>query len=485
MAVNDESVTQEEGLTEVPQSLLRTDHANAIRFVDQWKHRVRWVRGRKEWSYFDGQRWKPNASEEVIALARQTSISILEEASRIPDDAQRASIATWGVLSSNDAKYRAMTNVAQSDRRIWAEWDEFDASTYLLNFRNGTVDLRTGELRPHNSSDMISRLVPHNYDPSAVSPLWQAMVSRAVNGDVERFAYLQLAFGYALLGHNLEQKIFFLLGPEACGKSKMIEINRDALGNDYAVQSHPPLITRQKQRHDAVMFSILGKRYVDLSETDEHMQIDEAQLKSITGSSHMVIRPLFKQEINAPTTWTIFVATNESPSIENFSGAIKRRVVVIPCGPTIPEDARDELVASRILTQEVEGVLAWLVRGAMRYATDGFGQAPDVIVEATKSYEHENNTVLSFIDERCYQTARVKTKKSDLYDAYCTYHMRNDAKVGRNSFYARVEELCPVVTKDTRYYYGIQLLQVNGTTSLEPFMIDFANGNGRQVRVNS
>ena len=57
---------------------------------------------------------------------------------------------------------------------------DFDRDGWLLNCLNGTLDLRSGELRPHDPADLISKLAPVAYDPDgALSTLG----ARARRGD--------------------------------------------------------------------------------------------------------------------------------------------------------------------------------------------------------------------------------------------------------------------------------------------------------------
>ncbi len=93
--------------------------------------------------------------------------------------------------------------------RWWSEYKDFDKKPYLLNFTNGTVDLRTSTLRAHDPEDMISCLVPHTYDPYAQAPLWERLICRCTqcDGSGQTAEYLLRVLGYMVVGSNIEQKL--------------------------------------------------------------------------------------------------------------------------------------------------------------------------------------------------------------------------------------------------------------------------------------
>src|SRR5947208_2185493 len=92
-------------------------------------------------------------------------------------------------------------NAARSERQHRGELlvrvDELDQNPWLLNCANGTVDLKTGELRGHDPKDLITKLAPVPYDPDARSPLWDSVIRRALPDEQVR-TYFQKLAGYTL-----------------------------------------------------------------------------------------------------------------------------------------------------------------------------------------------------------------------------------------------------------------------------------------------
>ena len=190
-------------------------------------------------------------------------------------------------------------------RKFWApgrrqdnEYKDFDKNPYLLNFTNGTVDLRTSTLRAHDPQDMISCLVPHTYNPYAQAALWERLIYRCTQCDAsgQTAEYLLRVLGYMLVGNNIEQKLPLIIGEKRTGKSKIVEICARLLGPDYAVISQSKLVTKSRwsTHHDSETWSIRGKRFVAISETDARMDLDEAMVKNLTGASTMAMRGLWR-----------------------------------------------------------------------------------------------------------------------------------------------------------------------------------------------
>jgi hypothetical protein len=58
-----------------------------------------------------------------------------------------------------------------------ASASDFDQDPWMLNTENGTVDLRTGTLRPHRPQDLLSKMIPLSYQ-HAECPQFMAFLSQ-------------------------------------------------------------------------------------------------------------------------------------------------------------------------------------------------------------------------------------------------------------------------------------------------------------------
>jgi putative DNA primase/helicase len=477
-------------------TLDRSEPGNADRLRHYYHDELRYIKKMKAWRNWDGRRWNPSTDADMMRVARRVVANIFVEATLAPMETAD-DIRTWAVRSACRAKMDNLVAIATGDDHFWRELGEFDANPYLLNFMNGTVDVRVDDcvdgstsatnatrgLRPHDPHDYITQLIPYKYDPHAQAPMWNALVSRVVqtaNQDGATLRFLQKALGYSLLGGNIEHVIFFLTGSERCGKSKILEIVRALVGEDYAHISRPDLISKKRNgHHDSELFSIVSKRLVLISEMSGAFAMDESQVKSLSGDPVQTARKLrAAEEIQVPMTWTIWLATNENPSVQNWDGAIAERVVVIPCGPTVPADERIPDLDTRIIQQEAEGVLAWLVEGARMWwrdmqesekvddvVTTGLARPPSVRA-ANASYAVDSDYYGQFIEDHIVMDDDARLRRPDVFDRFKKTRGPGE-KPNRNKLYERLEAIPGVTLNSAREFVGIRLKTHSGGDAIE------------------
>jgi P4 family phage/plasmid primase-like protien len=386
---------------------------------------LHYATGTGQWHIWTGQAHPPDTSGEIdkivinFAIRMRTMLAaaqgaVWEDATRnLASDASEAAIRrekdrAWGAWApaakyaaglSRSAGRSSLVNYLASLRGVSDE-HLIEARPYDLNFPSGTLDLATLEQRRHRQSDLITYVLDDPWNPQAQCPQFWDLVWRMTGRDYGVACYVIKLLGYSLLGDNREQKIIFINGPTGSGKSVLLHVVSKILG-PLSHASGADLITVVRHGRNArTENSIRGKRLVTITETSKFMSIDEAQLKQLTGERVISVNQHYaKTEIRTPVTWTIWVATNDMPNLIHFDGAMRRRIIVIPGGPTIPEWEADPHKADKILSTERQGILALLVRGCAEYHRSGLGDMPDAVIESTEEYAAEQNTVANFVGD--------------------------------------------------------------------------------------
>src|SRR4029453_11265651 len=161
-----------------------------------------------------------------------------------------------------------MLTLAQAELAI--KPDELDADPWLLNCPNGTLELRTGHLRPHRREDLITKTTAAPYDQNARHPVFDACLERVLPDEPVR-AFVQRATGYALTASTREEKLFIAHGPTAGGKSTILTALRRAMG-DYATTADAQTFMERRvdggaPRDDLV--KLIGRRLVVSSEVKD------------------------------------------------------------------------------------------------------------------------------------------------------------------------------------------------------------------------
>lgn len=393
-----------------------TDLGNAGRFVAQHGNDVRYCHIWRKWLVWDGTRWRTDESGEVERHAKYTVRQLYADASRVNDDDLRAELAKWARASESRSRIQAMIDLAKSEPTIPVSPPELDANPWLLNCQNGTIDLRTGELMKHRREDLCTKLIPVEFDPEARCPIFKKFLQRILKDNTELINFLRRAIGYALTGSTVEQVLFILWGCGANGKSTFLEIIRAVLG-DYGRTADSALLMHQN--HDGVrndVARLAGARFVSTSETEAGRHLAEVLVKQLTGGDKVAARFLYSEFFEFDAQFKLFLTTNHKPVIRGTDNAIWRRIRLIPFEVTIPEEEQDKDLP-RKLRAELPSILAWAVRGCLRWREYGLGQ-PKKVSAATESYRQEMDIIGAFLKDRCLLRGDAKVTAGQLYVAY-------------------------------------------------------------------
>ncbi len=421
---------------------LTTDQANAGRIVKKFGKRMIVVAG--QWFAWTGMRWEKDDGEvyrcgcllsKVIHAEadewRAKKGSTAEEAEK--NGAIADALVKWAAKSEMKASIEAAVGLTK--KMLSVGENTIDRSPWLLNCTNGTVDLRTGELKAHDPDDFITKLVPLAYDPAARSTAWETVIARVTleEGMTTRplAGFLQRWFGYCATGSTREQAFVVHYGNGSNGKSTILDTVADVLG-DYAATAAPGLLVGDKKdRHPTEIADLFGRRMVTSHETGEGGQLKEDTVKQLTGGDKIKARFMRADFFEFDPTHKLQLLTNHKPAIKGQDNGIWRRVLLMPYLARFA--VAEEVVAGRAnyvrdtsimdrLRKEHAGVLAWLVRGAMVWAQEGL-QPPDLVLAASRDYQTEQDRVGQFVAECCELDPAAVEPLNDgmsggLYQAY-------------------------------------------------------------------
>lgn len=319
-----------------------TDMGNAQRLVAKHGQNIRYCYPWSKWLVWDGTRWIKDETGEIDRRAKETVHGIYAEAAATQTKELREALAQHALRSESESKRKAMIASATSEPRIPIMPTEFDQDPWLLNVLNGTIDLRTGELRAHRRNDLITKLAQVVYDAKAECPTWWKFLERIFNRNYELILFLQKAVGYALTGITWEQCLFFLYGLGSNGKSTFIKVIQALLG-DYATQttSETFMVKRNSNPISNDVADLRGARFVAAVEIESGRRMAEVLVKQMTGGDKIKARFLYSEHFEFDPEFKIFLAANHKPVIRGTDNAIWRRIHLIPFTVQIPEEERD------------------------------------------------------------------------------------------------------------------------------------------------
>ena len=393
-----------------------TDTGLAERFALQHGANVRYCYPWGKWLVWDGTRWKIDDSGAVEQLAKQTVRELILEAMAEEDIGRRKVLLKFAGSSESVARREAMLKLARSEPPISIIPDALDTNVWLLNCPNGTIDLRTGELREARREDYITKLCPTEYDPEAACPTWSEFL-RSILPDAALRKFLRRAMGMSLAGEIREHVLFIPYGTGSNGKSTALNVVCKLLGRDYAMNAAPELLMVKKgETHPTERADLAGKRMVVSIEVSEGRMLAESLVKELTGGDPIRARRMREDFWEFNPSHTIWLATNHKPNVRGTDWAIWRRIKLIPFTVRIADDDQDLELPGKLLA-EAPGILAWAVRGCLAWQRSGLG-APDVVIAANMEYRAEEDLLGTFIAECCVVSEREKTTAAALYDAY-------------------------------------------------------------------
>ncbi|MEV7360380.1 phage/plasmid primase, P4 family [Kitasatospora sp. NPDC091276] len=320
---------------------------------------------------------------------------------------------------------------------------DFDNRPDLLNFKNGTVDLRTGEIRPHDLGDLLTYGLDIDYDPYAQCPRWESFLLEIFPGMPEMPAYIQRLVGYGITGHVTEQAFGVLWGKGANGKSVLV----DTLTSVFrSITKTTPFATFEERKNAGIpndVAALRGARLVMASEGESGKAMSESILKRVTGKDMISARFLRQEFFEFKPSFLLLLATNHKPKFKSQDEGLWRRVKLLPFARYFAPHERDPDLDRKLLA-EAEGIAAWAVRGAVEWHRRGL-QDPQVIAGASREYRETSDPLAGFLPgilERAEDSVLMNGNEAfNEYLAWCeAENLPAREQWTRRTFYDAMEE---------------------------------------------
>ena len=404
-----------------------TDSGNGERILKLHGADIRFCPDFKKWLLWDGRRWKIDTDAATVTQKVKSMARLLHrQAGQIEDGSLQRAIQKHAREAESQGAISAALLRCKSEPGMSISASELDRHAYLLNCRNGTVDVRYGQLLPFDREQYITKLCDVRYNPDSSSEkdcprflklLFWAMGESPDQGELpERVTrmvdFLQRAFGYALTGDVSEKAAFIFYGHKGNnGKTTLLTLFKTIL-SEYATQLDINTLMTSKFTDNNVradMARLHGARFVITSEVDDGQRLSERLMKYLTaGMGEITACRKFENPFEFVATHKIFMDCNYRPEIRGADEAIWTRLKCVPFLRRIDKNdpAKDTQLIHKILA-ESEGVLAWAVRGAMRWwdkshvGGDGGLGEPIEVETAVAEWREADDPLAPFLEECC------------------------------------------------------------------------------------
>lgn len=394
----------------------------ALAFTASHKNDMRFDWDAGCWYQWDGARWAEDGTGSAFHFAR--------EIGRLLGDGKRnmckASVAAGA------------ERFARADPAHRVRADVWDADPMLLGTPGGTVELRTGKLRPGRQSELITKTTLCSPEVGAPE-LWLQFLIETTAGDFELINFLRQWCGYALTGDTREHALLFGYGPGGNGKSVFLNTVSRILGSYAATASMDTFTASKNDRHPADLAMLKGARLVTASETEQGGAWAESRIKQMTGGDAVSARFMRQNFFTYTPQFKLTIVGNHAPVLHNVDEAMRRRFNIVPFTnkPAAPDRQLEEK-----LVAEHGRILQWMIDGCLDWQANGL-QRPGVVSAATAEYFDEQDVFGQWLIERCdTSNQRNWNRKSSegssvLFADWCNFARTVGAEPGTQTAFSK------------------------------------------------
>ena len=404
---------------------------NAKRLAQMYEGRIRYVQDEKGWLIWNGRFWQLDENMEIHRRYRQMVEAMFVVASLIPPGQTpgeerrlgrlRKDFIAWIHKSQSQKVEEDSIRQARAEASVSSSITDFDRNDDLLAVANGTLDLRSGLLRPHDPADRITRHIDILYDPAADCPQWKAFLLAIQDNDPAMVDYLQRCLGYSLTADVSEQCMFICKGDGSNGKSTMLGVVMEVLG-PYAATTDRNLLVLSRRDHPTSIYGLRNIRLAVTSELEPEEYLSESLVKQMTGEREIQARRMGRDFARVPITWKIWLTTNHAPRIRGNDFGIRRRIRVIPFDVKFDAERDDKGLREKLLAERA-GILTWLVVGGLAWLRSGL-QPPDKILRATEALFDEQGRLEDFVHDCVRDCAGARISAEQFYAFYSVWCQR-------------------------------------------------------------
>lgn len=441
-------------------------------FADYFKPIARFDRERGIWYVYDGKVWQPDENALAVAeLAKILADRLYTFALQITDEDTRNRYIKRVQKLQMRKNRRTMIEDAKSVYPV--SHTIFDRNTDLFNCQNGTLNLTTGEFRPHDPADFLTMLSGVTYDPDAACLRWEQFISEVMCNDSDLALYLQKALGYALTGDTSLECLFILYGATSRnGKGTTMETFLKIMG-DYDKTSNPEMLSTKFGNINASgpseeIARLAGVRFVNTSEPEKKITFNAALVKRMTGNDTLNARFLHENSFDFRPNFKIFINTNYKPSVSDMTLFYSNRLKLIPFKRHFEEHEQDKsLKAFFAEEQSQSAIFNWCYAGYKLFKKQGLDD-PTAVTEATKEYQDESDRIGQFVDAWLEEGEAFEERTSAVYNIYGQWCEKYGyRKENSTNFNNAIQQFFPIVRKRPNDGSGSQTTMLVGCRFLK------------------
>lgn len=423
-----------------------TEDGVALAFEQQNRDRLRYCHDTGGWYVWTDTHWQQNRDGLAFTWARDLVRTLNREA-EFKTKAITGKAAFAGSVEKFSQRARAFAVTAET-------WDR---DPFLLGTPGGVVDLQTGQLRPAQTTDYITKLTACAPAASPDCPTWFSFLRQATAGDNHLVLFLQQWAGYVLTGSTREHALMFIYGPGGNGKSVFLNTVSRIMGDYCRTAPMDTFTSSQGDKHPTDLAMLRGARLVTATETEEGRAWAEARIKQMTGGDPVTARFMRQDFFTYTPQFKLMIAGNHKPALKNVDEAARRRFNIVPF--LHKPEAPDRQLEKKLM-DEAPGILRWMIEGCLDWQRSGL-ERPKIVTEATAEYFEAQDTIGRWIAERCILDPQLQEKPGTLLRDLQEWSQQNGEPITDNRKLRGTIEKMPgcryVTNRGTQSVRGIGL----------------------------
>lgn len=433
-----------------------TDTGNAERLATRHGQNLRYCHPWNKWLLWNGKKWQIDVSAKIRKYAKETAQSIYAEAAAIGKtplcrhkgeeelQKRRTELASWARKTESRDRREAMIVLAQTEDNIPVLPDELDSDPWLLNIKNGTLDLRTGELYLHQRTPMHTKIAGFHFDPKATCPTFEGFLYDIFQRDEELIRFVWKAIGYSLTGETSEQCFFLCHGNGENGKTTFFDVLRKLIGEygknvGFSTFAAQDKVYTGQARPDLI--ELREMRLITAAEPDQQIRLSESLIKILTGEDPVTARNLYESEQTFTPCLKLWLMANHKPIVRESNHGFWRRVRLIPFEWIVPTERKDKKLKQKLLS-ELSGIANKALEACRAWQQEELS-TPHAVTRATADYRGEMDRVGVFLNAKCIIDGQTNTTAAAkfLYEAYSTWSSENgEQALTQSTFGTRLGE---------------------------------------------
>ena len=348
---------------------------------------------------------------------------------------------------------------------------------YLLPVKNNIcINLINGESIERTKEHYFNFFIDIEYKPNIQTTNADNFFRSIMNNNEDKFKYLQKILGSFMCSQTEAQSFYIFWGKGSNGKSVLMKLISLVLGPFYATVEKGLFIDQGKTKNSSAAspekLILKDIRLGVVVETDENAKLAESFLKNLSGDDDITARPLFKSPIVFRPQMSSLILTNNKPTFDINSPAMKRRIKLLNFdasfveNPKKPNEQKINKYFTKKLTAEyLPEVLLFMVLGAIEFNKNTSMTPPQCVQDDINNYIDEIDPTSKFIKTKFQitESPKDKIKRGIIYDLFKNWCSDNGNTIPfkKVDFFKSVDAIIGESKKYNGDYYYVNIKTVD------------------------